>query len=90
MVGAAPPEARIASLTQRANVAHSNAAYWQGEAEYWFDVAAEAHIVVRQSLGRALKDLRRTPAGRAHARLVHIHLRQTRKQYRTDIAEAAA
>ncbi|HUU21514.1 MAG TPA: hypothetical protein VM389_03175 [Phycisphaerae bacterium] len=61
---------------------------WEAEAGFWFDVAAEAHIVVRQSLGRALKDLRRTPEGRAHARLVHIHLRQARKQYRADNEEA--
>lgn len=88
MVGAAPPEARIASLTERLNVAHGRGSAWQAEAEFWFDVAAEAHIVVRQSLGRALKDLRRTPEGRAHARLVHVHLRQARKQYRAETAEA--
>lgn len=89
MVGAAPPEERIASLTDRLNVAHGSAAHWRSEAEFWFDRTAEAHLVVRRGLGRALREMRRIPDGREHVRVVLDHIQEARRMYRAGLAEAA-
>lgn len=90
MVGATPAKERIASLTDRVNVAHSNASYWRGEATYWFDKTAEAHLVVRLGLAKALRDLRQTPEGRTYARMVLVHIQRERRLYRAAETEAAA